>query len=289
MKKIIVVTALIMVAVFVFAAQDTAITQRELRDPLQLETWLEANASDAQTRLAAVEAGGVPGAVGGTLASGKIVVGNSGGTGEAVTVSGDLRISNTGVASLPAAVVETTNCSAGIVSSLGKADTAIQSGSTFNAAAAAYDISGHTNGVLAAACGGAGATSGIMKANGSGTVSAATIASDFNGPSASPVYSITASANVTSNTFAVAAITTKNIILKSTGEAFTITLPAPGTAGKELTIIADSTQTTNAFIIPDDGTLVECGSDWTGGVNDTISFVSVSTAKWLCIGQQDND
>lgn len=288
MKKIIVVTALIMVAVFVFAAQDTAITQRELRDPLQLETWLEANASDAQTRLAAVEGGGVPGAVGGALASGKIVIGNSGGTGEAVTVSGDLRISNTGVASLPAAVVETTNCSAGIVTSLGKADTAIQSGSTFNAAAAAYDISGHTNGVLAAARGGAGTTSGIMKANGSGTVSAAVIASDYNGPASYPVYTPTASADVTSNTFAVAAITTKSIVLKSLGEAFTVILPNASSVGQELRVQCSSAATTNAIVIADSGN-VECGSDWTGGVNDVIEFWSQDGTNWICTGTQDND
>jgi len=38
-----------------YAAQDTSLTQREVRDPLRLEAWLEANASDAQTRLTAVE------------------------------------------------------------------------------------------------------------------------------------------------------------------------------------------------------------------------------------------
>ena len=36
------------------ATQDTDITRRELRDPRQLEAWLEANASDAETRLAAL-------------------------------------------------------------------------------------------------------------------------------------------------------------------------------------------------------------------------------------------
>ncbi len=44
---------------------------------------------------------------------------------------------------------------------------------------AAYDISGFTNGVLAGANGGAGTASGILKANGSGTVSAASAGSDY--------------------------------------------------------------------------------------------------------------
>ena len=50
-----------------FAAQDSTLSQREVRDPRQLETILEANASDAQTRLTALEAG--------TLSSGATVTG----------------------------------------------------------------------------------------------------------------------------------------------------------------------------------------------------------------------
>lgn len=54
------IAALIAVAVAgAYAAQDTDITPREVRDPKTLETWLDANAADAQSRLAAVEAGGV--------------------------------------------------------------------------------------------------------------------------------------------------------------------------------------------------------------------------------------
>jgi len=41
----------------VIAAQDTSLTQREVRDPLQLESWLETNASDAETRVAGIEDG----------------------------------------------------------------------------------------------------------------------------------------------------------------------------------------------------------------------------------------
>jgi len=45
------------VAGFAIASQDTDITNRQVRDPLQLETYLEANATDAETRLAASEDG----------------------------------------------------------------------------------------------------------------------------------------------------------------------------------------------------------------------------------------
>jgi len=63
MKKRVLFNAAIILAVagIVYAAQDTALTQREVRDPIKLESWLETNASDAQTRLTAVEAGTVSG------------------------------------------------------------------------------------------------------------------------------------------------------------------------------------------------------------------------------------
>ena len=42
-------------ALSVWAAQDTDISNVEVRDPIRLEAYLEANASDAQSRLATVE------------------------------------------------------------------------------------------------------------------------------------------------------------------------------------------------------------------------------------------
>ena len=327
-KKMVVIVIAALIASIAYGAQDTALTQKEVRDPRQLETWLENNASDAETRLAAVEGGGVPGAVGGALASGKIVVGNSVGTGEARTVSGDLRISNTGVASLPAAAVELTNCSSAVQSSLGKADTAIQSGATFNAAAAAYDVSGFTNGtinanripnlnaskinagdlalarisaglpaydvsgftngVLGTARGGAGSANGILKANGSGTVSAATAGTDYIVPSVIPRFDAASLITVTSNAYVVATITKKNIILKSNGENFTVVLPNATAQNQEIRLKCASTATTNSIVIPDSGN-VECGNDWTGGVNDVIEFWSEDGTNWVCTGTQDND
>jgi hypothetical protein len=87
--------------VLAYAAQDTSIDVVEVRDPRRLKTYLEANASDAQTRIAAVEAAGV----GGALASGKIIVGNAGGTGAAVTVTGDISLSNAGVAAIASGAI----------------------------------------------------------------------------------------------------------------------------------------------------------------------------------------
>jgi hypothetical protein len=62
MKKYLVTLAaglLTGLALSVWAAQDTDITNVEVRDPIRLEAYLEANASDAQTRVAALEAADV--------------------------------------------------------------------------------------------------------------------------------------------------------------------------------------------------------------------------------------
>jgi len=58
MKKIAyILLAALLVSGVVLAAQDSTLSQREVRDPLKLEAILEANASDAETRLAAIEGG----------------------------------------------------------------------------------------------------------------------------------------------------------------------------------------------------------------------------------------
>jgi len=44
--------AVVLASLTVFAAQQTTFTQRQVRDPRQLETILEANAADVQTRVA---------------------------------------------------------------------------------------------------------------------------------------------------------------------------------------------------------------------------------------------
>lgn len=55
MKYINSILAVGFVAIVAYSAQDTTLTQREVRDPLQLEAWLEANASDVESRLDDVE------------------------------------------------------------------------------------------------------------------------------------------------------------------------------------------------------------------------------------------
>jgi hypothetical protein len=87
------------VAVAVYAAQDTALDgMAEVRDPVRLKVWLEANASDAETRIAAVEATGA----GGTLAPAYLLVGNASTVATAVAVSGDVTITTNGAVAIGA-------------------------------------------------------------------------------------------------------------------------------------------------------------------------------------------
>lgn len=93
------------------------------------------------------------------LASGKILVGNSGGTGAAVTVSGDIAIDNTGAATIQAHSVEVTMLPAMTTgqilvgdSSDSNANVVAASGVTFDVAgAASVDASALTAGTVASA------------------------------------------------------------------------------------------------------------------------------------------
>jgi len=75
-----------------YAAQDTTLTERELRDPKQLEPWLEANASDAETRIAAIEGGTATV----TQTADTLLVGNDASNQVAMPVTGDVTISQDG-------------------------------------------------------------------------------------------------------------------------------------------------------------------------------------------------
>lgn len=84
-----------------WAAQDENFSIRDVRNPVVLRDKLESNASDAQSRIAALEAAGV----GGTLESGQIIVGNAGNAATNVVMSGDATISNAGAVSIAAGLV----------------------------------------------------------------------------------------------------------------------------------------------------------------------------------------
>jgi len=56
-KLILILAAIVAVCGIVYAAQNTALSNADVRDPRYLETWLENNASDAESRLAGAEAG----------------------------------------------------------------------------------------------------------------------------------------------------------------------------------------------------------------------------------------
>ena len=99
MKYLKYVMAVSLVAAFAWAAQDTTLDgMREVRDPVKLKAWLEANAGDAETRLAAIEAT----EAGGELAPAYILVGDATTQAVAVAVSGDVTISTAGAVAIGA-------------------------------------------------------------------------------------------------------------------------------------------------------------------------------------------
>ena len=75
-----------------WAAQDSALSIRQVRDPVQLRDKLNENALDTETRVAAVEAT----SAGGTLRTAYILVGNATSNATAVAVSGAATIAANG-------------------------------------------------------------------------------------------------------------------------------------------------------------------------------------------------
>jgi len=74
------------------AEQTTSLTQRQVRDPRQLEVILENNATDSETRLAAIEGGTATV----TLGANKLLVGNDSSNQTAMAVTGDVTITQDG-------------------------------------------------------------------------------------------------------------------------------------------------------------------------------------------------
>lgn len=98
MKKLIVFAGAFLATLALgWAAQNSAATIRQVRDPVQLKALLDSNAADAQSRIAAIEA--IDGA-GGALAPGYIVVGNAATVSTAVAVSGAMTIATNGETTL---------------------------------------------------------------------------------------------------------------------------------------------------------------------------------------------
>jgi len=147
MKKLLIVVLIGVAVAGMALAQSADWSIREVRDPVQLREKLNGDMGDIETRIAAVEATGV----GGALASGKVIVGNAGGTGTAVTVTGDISLSNAGLADIKtnsvtsldiadgaivnadinaSAAIVGTKLSSAVQTSLGKADSALQSNTT---------------------------------------------------------------------------------------------------------------------------------------------------------------
>lgn len=112
----------------VFAAQDTTLTERESRNIKILRPWLTDNASDAETRIAAIEGT----SVGGTLTNTLIIVGNGSNVATPVAVSGDATISNTGVISITTNSIVNADVNTGAAIALSKLGTTVVGTDTTN-------------------------------------------------------------------------------------------------------------------------------------------------------------
>ena len=134
-----------------FAAQDTTLTQRQVRDPRQLEVILEANATDTETRVASLEGGSTVGSV----EPGYIIVGNASTQGVDVAVSGDITMATDGTVAIASGVIVNADIAtnAAIVStklataaqtSLGLADSAYQPNGTDLLTEGYFDVTGTT-------------------------------------------------------------------------------------------------------------------------------------------------
>lgn len=118
MKKLIIAAlACIFTLSVAYAAQNSAASIRQVRDPVQLKDLLDSNAADAESRIAAIEAT----EVGNALAPGQIIVGNASTVSTAVAVSGAMTIDTNGVTTLAGniPVARITNAAATVGSSIG--------------------------------------------------------------------------------------------------------------------------------------------------------------------------
>ena len=156
MKYVNLILAVILLAVVgIDAAQVTTLDgMAEVRNPVRLKSWLETNAADAQSRIAALEGGSTVGEV----LPGYIIVGSATSNGVDVAVSGDITMATNGAVAIAAGVIvdadvatnaalTSAKMATAVQTSLGKADTALQPNAV-NRTNSFVDIAGLTNTII---------------------------------------------------------------------------------------------------------------------------------------------
>jgi hypothetical protein len=253
MKKLYIILTAGLLCGIVYAAQDTAISNREVRDPHRLEVWLEANASDTETRVASLEGGSTVGSV----EPGYVIVGNASTAGVDVAISGDISIDTNGAVAIASGVIVNAdvNASAAIVGS--KLDLTSGTG--------AATLSGTLT-----------AEQDVTLADTNNVARTLQVSNDFKWVvTANDIGSVTNGQDLS--------IVSKYYLIQAAG-AVTCTVANASAIGAEFTIINTSAQ---AITFSDSGNL-KLSSDAVLNQYDTLSLYAVAVDAWVEVGQQDN-
>lgn len=245
-----VVTLLCVIGGVAIAAQDSTLSQREVRDPVQLEVILEANAADAESRIASLEGGSTVGAV----EPGYIIVGNASTVGVDVVVSGDITMATNGAVAIATGVIVNADVSGSAAITGGKLDLTSGTG--------AITSSGAISGTAISASGQLSLTGGGM-------------------------FSIT-QLNVASTNGGVIAGTRSYYVLDASAQGnavVTNTITAPASAGLVLYLVNDGASNTIEIT---EGTTLDAGGALTLGPEDGATLISRSAAAWSVVGFNDN-
>lgn len=134
--------------------------------------------------------------------------------------------------------------------------------------------------VIGSAYGGAGTVNGILKANGSGTVSAATAGTDYTNASFSTI-SVSGQSDVVADSAAdtLTLVAGSNITITTNAGTDAITIAASGSVGSSFTDITSGTNTTAAMVVGTGATLDVSGS---GTINSTSTVVANEATDTTC-------
>jgi len=245
-----------------YAAQQTTISRRDVEDPVRLRTLLTDNATDAESRIAAVEAGTISGdlTVGDSLTVSTNLTVNGDALDKGTTTSvGDFAVSNkfTVAGTTGNTVIEGTLTAKGATTLATSLSGPLKATSGVVSAAAIDLAGGEVTGVLGVANGGSGASTltGILKGNGTSAFSAASSTTDYLAPE-TLTATATTNARVATVTVASSIVAANQIVgwwSATAGGAATATSLDSVVAGANTAVLSDAASPTVVFTTHTDG------------------------------------